>query len=1178
MLDAPSVGTPPPETKSGSLLTCAGADQQVVRSLHATLDAQCSRLLASASSDTLWRQTGGSRVTLQSAVTTVARFAAPLGPDALDFQVEQQTRDASVLDQARIEVVSRDAKSAPLAIGSGDVVAPSDRVLLDASASLALLGGVVTYRWRQVAGAPVIIDAPESAVTAVTIGALASTAAFAVEVQDSSLLWSEPEFVVLHPAGSAAVPTTPVLSAPRVVTPGALVSIELPPASSGDGSGVWLRQLRGEPVALDRSDPQRVRFVAPRAPQQLVFRCDVERQGVRARPAVALIRVSAGVGNRAPVAEAGPDRRVRPAQTVAVDGSASSDPDGTGSLEYHWSQTAGPLVELTCTAARCLLQTPAGAGSIALALVVSDGMADSAPDVVVLTIDPAAANLPPVASAGGERWALPASVAVLDGSRSDDPDSGAIASFLWRQLDDGSPRAQLDAIDQAQLRLIAPATSGDLWFELTVCDTDQACAVDTALLHVQLAGPYVDANLGQDTGDGTAAAPLRTVEQGLLQATRFGLPAVRIAAGDYLLADALTVPAGLALQGGLVHDGAGYRLEPTAVTRLTVADAEVGVVLETGASLERLTVDSAAAITALTERRLIVLGPRTRCNDLVATGPDTAATAIAVDVLEGASVSIARSDLRGGTASGASYALRARSDSAVELTGSSIGIGSGGRYSAGIVGTDSAIAISSCALHLQSAAGGASAASVVGLEQHGGVLGISGSEISLGTMPAAPAVESAVAVQCDGCALQVDSGSVVHGPRELAAGALGIGCRLQGVVSAVLDGITVGGAASPAATLIALDLQDATVDLRAARLSAASDGEAARGYALRARQIRGRVALAAADSVARAIAAGILLSATSDLDLEVDHVSAVADTAAGVVDGRDLDLVGPANPSVGLALTIGTDLSAVGSSRATGVELHRTSSSQLALAVVSATAVDTSTGIWLDDSDAILAPVAQISATADRGPGRATAVLCEATATLRHFALARSRLVASAGDATALDLAGCSVDASVSVLLADGARTARGVVSTGPVLLNGVLIEVRGGAGTGCAIDASATLQLINSALDLNSQSGTALALASSADQAIALHHLLFAPVTAPLLAVAGSMMASDAASLAALRPRFTDLRQVGALLIDDSGHISDPGSPAIDAADPATASREDIDGDLRPVGAGPDIGPDEYR
>jgi hypothetical protein len=95
------------------------------------------------------------------------------------------------------------------------------------------------------------------------------------------------------------------------------------------------------------------------------------------------------IPNRAPTADAGPDRAVVAAQTVSLDGSASSDVDGD-SLTYTWSQTAGPTVTLTdVNVAQPSFMSPnVVAGSpevLSFRLTVSDGIASNS-DTVNITV------------------------------------------------------------------------------------------------------------------------------------------------------------------------------------------------------------------------------------------------------------------------------------------------------------------------------------------------------------------------------------------------------------------------------------------------------------------------------------------------------------------------------------------------------------------------------------------------------------------------------------------------------------------------------------------------------------------------------------------------------------------------------------------------------------------------
>ncbi|MGE5245573.1 MAG: Ig-like domain-containing protein, partial [Betaproteobacteria bacterium] len=91
--------------------------------------------------------------------------------------------------------------------------------------------------------------------------------------------------------------------------------------------------------------------------------------------------------NNPPVAKAGPDASVDQNAQVTLDGSGSSDPDDDP-LTFSWTQTGGPSVVLAAAdTAHPTFAAPAiDDAALTFSLIVSDGLVNSAPSLVTITI------------------------------------------------------------------------------------------------------------------------------------------------------------------------------------------------------------------------------------------------------------------------------------------------------------------------------------------------------------------------------------------------------------------------------------------------------------------------------------------------------------------------------------------------------------------------------------------------------------------------------------------------------------------------------------------------------------------------------------------------------------------------------------------------------------------------
>jgi len=152
---------------------------------------------------------------------------------------------------------------------------------------------------------------------------------------------------------------------------------------------------------------------------------------------------------------------------VSFDGSYSYDSDGD-TLTYMWdfgdgSTGAGINPDHTYTAG----------GEYYVALIVNDGRADSAPDIVTATITEIAD--PPVADAGSDMAASVGEPVTFDGSGSYDIDDG-IAAYDW-DFGDGSTGA-------SEVTTHAYTAAGTYAVTLTVADNGSLTDRDTAIVTV----------------------------------------------------------------------------------------------------------------------------------------------------------------------------------------------------------------------------------------------------------------------------------------------------------------------------------------------------------------------------------------------------------------------------------------------------------------------------------------------------------------------------------------------------------------------------------------------------------------------------------------------------------------------------------------------------------------------
>ncbi len=193
-----------------------------------------------------------------------------------------------------------------------------------------------------------------------------------------------------------------------------------------------------------------------------------------------------GNSNKTPIAKAGPDQTITlPTDSVSLDGSSSSDPDGTIS-GYLWTKISGPafFTIINPSATRSVVKNLM-AGVYKFELKVTDNEGLTVKDTVQVTVnDPALPNRPPVANAGADQSVmLPANIAYLDGRGSTDPDNN-ITAYNWTKIFGPS---SFNITNRTAIETpVTDLVQGEYWFELKVTDAGGLFSKDTMRVIVDM--------------------------------------------------------------------------------------------------------------------------------------------------------------------------------------------------------------------------------------------------------------------------------------------------------------------------------------------------------------------------------------------------------------------------------------------------------------------------------------------------------------------------------------------------------------------------------------------------------------------------------------------------------------------------------------------------------------------
>ncbi len=339
-----------------------------------------------------WSQLSGPSIRLTNNGSDNTSFIATPEYGDIVLKVTIKGKSNSYTDTVKIKVVDKVQNIAPFADADGDLRMPVGySYRATANYSIGTNRANMKYLWITVPEPDPLVDISSSESDETYISVLDTVSVphivllEAIEnelrsTRDIKLIYSNDQTgsLILPPRFEAEIPE-------QKATPGSPVELRIKNIDKYKNREIFWFQLSGERVKYNSNDKS-LSFTAPNFASDLVFSAHVKIDGLFSPPVFFKVSVENSDGVFNPVADAGPDQKVKILSEVKLNGSKSyvSYPR---KIYYKWKQVYGNTVNIKDSdTAFPTFTAPRMIGKIVIMLTVSDGYMDSRADSVVIDV------------------------------------------------------------------------------------------------------------------------------------------------------------------------------------------------------------------------------------------------------------------------------------------------------------------------------------------------------------------------------------------------------------------------------------------------------------------------------------------------------------------------------------------------------------------------------------------------------------------------------------------------------------------------------------------------------------------------------------------------------------------------------------------------------------------------